>query len=184
MSETTKMVGPMQVLVLRALPGCSGCRICEKVCSIKHYGAINPEKARIRVYQFFPGPIDVPIVCQYCEDRPCVGACPYGALTYDDKSFQLKVDIKLCQGKKNCGICNQACINAGRGGCITFYPGEQDYAQVCDLCDGDPECAKYCPCDTLNYMQSTPLAKRLAEPSEVVADRLAEQFQPAKKKVW
>ncbi len=180
---TRKMENPMQVLVLRTLPGCSGCRICEKVCSIKHYGAINPEKSRIRVYQLYPGPIDVPIVCQYCEDKPCVEACPHGALIYPHESFLMKVDSELCLGQRNCGLCNQACIDAGRGGCITFYPGEHDYAQLCDLCGGDSECAKYCPSDTLRFLPKTPLAKRLAESPKVLAERLAEQFYPAKNKI-
>jgi len=168
--------GPTQIVVNRALPGCTGCRVCEKVCAIQHEGELNPEMSRIKVFQFYPGPVDVPIVCQYCADRPCVGACPTGALVYDEKAFTMKVDEALCNG---CQLCNVACIENGRGGCITFHP-TKGTAQVCDLCGGDPECAKYCPNDVLTPLPATSLSKRLAKPVQYIAERIAEQFYPAK----
>ena len=77
------MENPMQLFVNHNLPGCSGCRICEKMCALQHEKKYNEAYSRIQVYQFYPGPIDVPIVCQYCDDRPCVSACPTGALRGD-----------------------------------------------------------------------------------------------------
>jgi Fe-S-cluster-containing hydrogenase component 2 len=171
------MKNPMQIFVLHTLPGCSGCRICEKVCSMRHGGTVNPELSRIKIYQFYPGPLDVPIVCQYCEDRPCVGACPTGALTYDNSIFQMVIDESLCT---SCQLCNQACIDNGRGGCITFHP-QKGTAQICDLCDGDPQCAKYCPSNTLHFLPLSRFPKRLAKPAKLIASRIAEQLWPAKK---
>jgi len=176
MSEKRMLTGPMQIIVNRALPGCTGCRVCEKVCVIQHEGELNPETSRIKVFQFYPGPIDVPIVCQYCEDRPCVSACPTEALTYDAKAFMMKIDEKLCTA---CKACNQACIDSGRGGCITFHP-TKGTAQICDLCGGDSQCAKYCPNNVLTSLPATPLSKRLAKPAQYIAERIAEQFHPAK----
>src|SRR3972149_8617929 len=130
-----EMEKPMQVFVYHTLPGCSGCRICEKRCALKHEKKYNPAYSRIKIYQFYPGPIDVPIVCQYCEDRPCVGVCPTGALAYDSNIFRMVVDESLCNG---CKACNQACADNGRGGCQTFHP-QKGTAQICDQCDGDPQ---------------------------------------------
>jgi len=169
---------PMQIFVYHAIPGCSGCRICEKVCSMKHGKTINPEIARIKVYQFYPGPIDVPIVCQYCHDHPCVNACPTGALIYDEDEFVMKVDKDRCSG---CRQCYNACVNSGRGGCISFHPKE-GYAQICDLCGGDPECVKHCPSNVLKFLPSSRLAKYLAKPANVIANRIIEQLHPADKK--
>ncbi|MCJ7632631.1 4Fe-4S dicluster domain-containing protein, partial [Candidatus Bathyarchaeota archaeon] len=90
------MDSPMQLFVDRSLPGCSGCRICEKMCALRHEKKWNPAYSRIKVYQFYPGPIDVPIVCQYCEDKPCVAACPFGALSYDSGEYLMNVDESLC----------------------------------------------------------------------------------------
>ena len=166
----------MQIVVNRALPGCTGCRMCEKMCAIQHERELNPEMSRIKVYQFFPGPIDVPIVCQYCADRPCIAACPTGALRIDAKTNQMAVDEATCN---TCRACNQACIDNGRGGCITFHP-TKGIAQICDLCGGDSQCAKYCPARILSPMPASNLSKRQAKPARYIADRIAEQFYPAK----
>ena len=173
------MDNPMQIYVYRSLPGCSGCRICEKMCALQHEKKYNPEYSRIKVFQFYPGPLDVPIVCQYCEDRPCVAACPSGALTYDTEAFQMAVDPSLCTA---CRLCNQACAEHGRGGCITFHP-RTGTAQLCDLCGGDPVCAKYCPSDTLRFLPLSRFSKRLAKPAALIAERTARQFHPVKRDV-
>jgi Fe-S-cluster-containing hydrogenase component 2 len=173
------MKNPMQIFVDRALPGCSGCRICEKVCALQHEKRYNPAYSRVKVYQFYPGPIDVPIVCQYCGDRPCVSACPTGALTYDNTTFQMRVDEATCT---SCQACNQACIDNQRGGCITFHP-TKGTAQICDLCGGDPQCATFCPSDTLHFLPISRFSKRLAEPAKLIANRIADQFYPVQKEV-
>jgi len=173
------MKNPRQIFVYHTLPGCSGCRICEKMCALKHEKKYNPAYSRIKVYQFYPGPIDVPIVCQYCGDRPCVNACPTGALTYDTNAFQIIVDEKTCTG---CKACNQACIDNGRGGCITFHP-KKGTAQICDLCGGEPQCAKYCPSNTLHFLAISRFSKRLAKPAKLIASRIADQFYPVRKEV-
>ena len=172
------MENPKQIFIDHNLPGCSGCRICEKLCALQHEKKYNEAYSRIQVYQFYPGPIDVPIVCQYCDDRPCVSACPTGALTYDGDAFQMTVDEALCT---SCHLCNQACIDAGRGGCITFHP-RTGIAQICDLCGGDPQCAKYCPSNTLHFLARSRFPQRLAKPAPLIASRIADQFYPVKKK--
>ena len=173
------MEDPMQIFVYHALPGCSGCRICEKMCALEHGKKYNPAYSRIRVYQFYPGPLDVPIVCQYCDDRPCVGACPTGALTYDAETFLMAVDVDLCT---SCMACNQACIDNERGGCITFHPRDGT-AQICDLCGGEPQCAKHCPSNTLHFLPISRFSKRLAKPPELIASRMADQFYPVNKEL-
>jgi len=173
------MENPMQLFVNHNLPGCSGCRICEKMCALQHEKKYNEAYSRIQVYQYYPGPIDVPIVCQYCDDRPCVSACPTGALTYDGDVFLMIVKEALCT---SCELCNQACIAAGRGGCITFHP-QKGIAQICDFCGGDPRCAKFCPSDTLRFLPLSRFPKRLAKSAQVIASRIADQFYPVKKKI-
>ena len=173
------MDSPMQLFVDRNLPGCSGCRICEKMCSLRHEKKWNPAYSRIKVYQFYPGPIDVPIVCQYCEDKPCVAVCPFGALSYDSGAYLMKVDESLCTG---CQLCGKACSDNGRGGCITFKPVQRT-AQVCDLCEGDPQCVVYCPSNVLHFHPLSRFPKRLAKPPQVIADQIADQFYPVKKRI-
>jgi carbon-monoxide dehydrogenase iron sulfur subunit len=174
------MNSPMHIFVDHKLPGCSGCRICEKVCALTHEKKYNPAYSRIQVYQFYPGPIDVPIVCQYCEDQPCISACPTAALTYDREAFKMTVDEDRCTG---CELCNQACIDNDRGGCITFHP-QTGTAQICDLCSGDPQCVKHCPSQVLHFFPPPRFSrKHLAKPAKLIASRIADQFYPVKKEV-
>ena len=173
------MNNPMQLFVDHKLPGCSGCRICEKQCALGHEKKWNPAYSRIKVYQFYPGPIDVPIVCQYCEDKPCVAACPTNALVYDAPSFTMRIEEGLCTG---CQACNQACVDKGRGGAITFHP-TKGTAQVCDFCDGNPQCVSHCPSQVLHLFPASRFPKRLAKPPQLIADWVADQFYPVKKRL-
>ena len=173
------MNNPMQIYVDHNLPGCSGCRICEKMCALHHERKYNLAYSRIKVYQFYPGPIDIQVVCQYCEDRPCVAACPTDALIYDANTFQMIVDDNACT---SCELCNQACIDNGRGGCITFDP-KSGIPQICDLCGGEPQCVKYCPSNTLHFLSLSSFSKRLAKPAKLIASRIADQFYPVPKKM-
>lgn len=38
---------------------CSGCRLCELVCAIEHFGVNNPKKAAIRVMHTYPHPVSL-----------------------------------------------------------------------------------------------------------------------------
>jgi len=148
---------------------CSGCRRCEIACSIFHEGKIWPEASRIRVFTLAPG-LDVPIVCTYCKDFPCVKACPTGALHVDEKTGALVVDKDKCI---KCHRCYEACP----GHIPTYHPTE-GYALICDLCGGDPQCAKVC---LEGAIQVKPYGamdtyKLLAdEPEEIVKD-LADKY--------
>lgn len=124
-----------QVWVARDYLKCSGCRICEVVCSIHHEGRIWPEASRIRVFMLIPG-IEVPHFCTQCPDYPCVKSCPFNALSVNEETGAVLVDKKACVG---CGKCFEAC--PGR---IPHLHPKENYVLICDLCDGNPQCAKVC----------------------------------------
>ena len=58
---------------------CTGCKQCEKVCSLRHGGECNPVLSRIKVLrnevmgQYF---VSVPVLCQQCEMPMCKEVCP------------------------------------------------------------------------------------------------------------
>lgn len=61
---------------------CSGCRICELVCSMEHQGEYNPRKSFIRILSNEETGIYIPILdihCDFCNQ--CVEACPLEALS-------------------------------------------------------------------------------------------------------
>ena len=135
---------------------CIGCGACEAACSLFHYGEINRELSRIRIYRYhLPIPKSVQNICCQCtqEERECEKACPMDppVIHYDKEKFHMTVDADRCLGS-SCGQCAEACPAAAP----RFYPPEQDYTLVCDLCEKDgvrkPQCVEACPAYALEYM--------------------------------
>lgn len=79
---------------------------------------------------------DFPHFCTQCEDYPCVEACPVKALSISRKTSAVLVDEEKCTG---CGLCIDAC--PGR---IPHLHPTETHILICDLCGGNPQCAKVC----------------------------------------
>ena len=67
---------------------CTGCRICEFVCSAVKEGRFHVEMSRIRVAQPTPT-MAMSIACRFCENAPCISSCPRDALSFDQESHVL-----------------------------------------------------------------------------------------------
>jgi len=166
---------------------CVGCGICQMACSMKHFGVINKELARIQVRKYLlPLPKAVQVTCLQCQDeeRECEKACPVKppAIYFDQKTLHMVVDEDRCLGVK-CGKCREACSAEA----VRFYPAMSPKAFVCDLCDngnkGDrkPECVNVCPYGAL-YFKSTAvrfdywihdiMRKHADEKAELISKRL------------
>jgi Fe-S-cluster-containing dehydrogenase component len=111
----------------------------------------NPMKSRIRVVRLNPL-INLSLACRLCEDPPCVAACPRDALTQSEETGIIQVDEDRCNG---CGWCIEACDY----GAVTLHP-ENKIVFICDLCDGDPECVKWCPEEALDFVTADILAQK------------------------
>jgi len=121
---------------LKAIPEqCTGCRMCEIVCTRCHekpYGHNSP-RLRIEEKQAPDGSPDFqPIFCNLC--KRCVQACEPGALTLSDAG-NLKLNRSLCNG---CGQCVEACPS------FVVTLNSENMPVFCDLCSGEPECVKWC----------------------------------------
>ena len=117
---------------------CTGCRECEVVCSLYRFGECNPERAAIRVIRKEEGGlvVSLPLVCQQCEEAPCIEACPTEALSREGERGTITIDEERCTG---CGDCVDACPAA----CI-FMDNETNVVICCDLCGGQPQCVILC----------------------------------------
>jgi Fe-S-cluster-containing hydrogenase component 2 len=144
---------------------CAGCRTCESVCSANNHkvmvdnellnGLGNPELSNIKVWHYNPD-VDIPVTCFICDDSPCIEACPIvadpvtgrKALYRDDKLHTIKNDIDACIG---CEKCSKACREKSGG---VIFPNKETGMpeRMCTLCDGDPQCVKYCPYGALQYI--------------------------------
>jgi Fe-S-cluster-containing dehydrogenase component len=131
---------------------CTGCRICEMVCSLSHTGACWPERARLRVVtEEADGRIDsVPILCMQCEVPACRLACPTGATFEGGPAGARLVASEKCIG---CSACVWACPF----GASALDPVTQ-VAFRCDQCEGDPLCVRHCPTGALKYVQEETLS--------------------------
>ena len=125
-------------------PGrCIGCKSCELACSFAHAKKPGtPAAPRIRAYTYTED-LSLVVVCLQCDDAACIKACPSKALTVNEKTGAVCYEQARCV---QCGMCAIACPF----GNITIEP-ETSAVIKCDLCDGDPVCAKFCPTKALEY---------------------------------
>lgn len=120
---------------------CSGCRICQMICSLTHEDVIDFERSRILVRSnFFDGTSTI-IVCHQCHDAPCYYACPESAIEFDHANGTVVINEERCNG---CRLCEKAC----RYNAILFFE-EDGKAYKCDFCEGNPECVNWCPMNSL-----------------------------------
>ena len=144
----------MQVRKLRVIPEkCTACRLCELACSFRFTGEFNPVLSKIHPILFLEDAFYLPVVCLQCDDAPCAKACPSGALKKNEETGVVEVLKERCIG---CRMCVLACPF----GCVDVVDGK---SYKCDLCDGDPECVKYCLAGALVYEEeevTVPLRKK------------------------
>lgn len=83
------------------------------------------------------------IMCRQCEDASCADACPEDAIGRDPGTGAWIIDDEKC-------IQCMECMNACPYGAI-FYDPEKKGPFKCELCGGDPWCARMCASHALKY---------------------------------
>jgi len=122
---------------------CTGCKTCEMICSLYHFGQCNPLKSAIRVIRREKDGLVfcLPLLCQQCEPAPCIEVCPTDALYRDRDQGNMILNKDECNA---CGLCTEICPL----GCISIDTGEGNLIS-CNLCDGDPQCIPACHANCL-----------------------------------
>jgi Fe-S-cluster-containing dehydrogenase component len=167
---------------------CTGCRTCETVCSAINHpqeiegelmnGMGNPYLSNIRVRHFNPD-IDIPMVCSLCEDSPCINACPippdlftgHKAMYHDTKTATVRNDRERCIG---CGQCAKACRNMRTG--VIYRDQNGKPFGMCTLCDGDPQCIKYCSFGAIAYAELNDSVGFRKQAPEKIAKQLIKEL--------
>jgi len=124
---------------------CTGCRLCELVCAVKHDGISNPARSRIRVMKWEHEGLYVPMSCQQCEDAPCMNVCPVKAISKDEKLGAMTIDYDVCIGCRSCvAVCPF--------GAMSFNVIDKKVFK-CDLCEGDPQCVRFCEEKAVDFVE-------------------------------
>jgi Fe-S-cluster-containing hydrogenase component 2 len=136
---------------------CTGCRICEVICSMSHEQECNPKLARVRILKWENAGIDLPIVCHQCRVQNCRRVCPKQAIGVNKINGAMVVDEEACIG---CELCVFACPF---GAPLIVNRQEKPKAAICDLCGGTPKCAQYCDTGAIRFVEMDAIGKQHKE---------------------
>ena len=104
---------------------CSGCRLCETLCSLFHGGAVNAEKSAIRIEKDdLDTSMNSPFVCRQCKTMACLEG---------EKVTPETERKKFIWAAQRSGKCPFHALNLFKG-----------KSYHCDLCGGNPQCVKVC----------------------------------------
>ena len=129
---------------------CTGCRLCELVCSLVHTETCDPERSRIRVLRMDQKGVYIQTFCQQCEDAACVAACPVSAISHNESTGTIEINHELCT---LCEACIAACPFKG-----IYRDGTDEKIITCDLCGGTPKCVMYCETGAIEFLEKDSVA--------------------------
>lgn len=146
---------------------CTDCKLCVIACKDEHVDSFYSPwtKPQPETGQFW---IDIhsrergrtprvkvthlPLLCQHCENAPCIKACPEDAIKTRDDGL-VWIDPAACTG---CGLCQEACPYD-----VIYMNGDLDIAQKCTGCahrvdKGElPRCVDVCPHEAIIFADET-----------------------------
>ena len=128
----------MTRFIVASSQACIGCRTCEVACALEHVAPGAEFHPRLKVMRL--DELSVPVMCPQCENAPCVGACPTGALS---------------MGAEKVDACPFGAIT------IEVKAGVTPVIVKCDLCgtrERGPACVDVCPTAALSIMTEEQLS--------------------------
>lgn len=177
--QTTASVPPAKGRINGDPELCTGCGLCELVCSTYNEGVSSPELSRIRISRLrYKGLWDgtglfTPEVCYQCVEPACLNEClkkAEGAIKVDEVNG---TNARVVNEE----VCTGDCIDVCQDGCPWKMPRSNNKASApkayerpgvpyqlpkggklvafkCNLCGGSPRCVEYCPTGALKVLYS------------------------------
>lgn len=126
---------------------CTGCKLCEFVCSFVHEGTFSPNLSRIHIFNDIFSGQNKADICHHCLSPNCYYACSFNAIYIDEKNGARILDETKCT---SCGACVEACPFNENGKIIKYNTNKQTYFK-CDFCGGTPKCVEWCAPNALTH---------------------------------
>ena len=135
---------PMGKVLMINHEKCTGCRLCELVCSVYHDGVSNAARSRIKIMKWETEGRYIPTSCQQCQDAPCLNVCPVKAISRDEEMGRVMVNYDVCIGCRSC-------VTVCPFGAMSFNVIDRKVFK-CDLCDGEPQCVRFCDRKAVDFV--------------------------------
>ena len=137
---------------------CLACGTCKLECAMAHTHARTLAEAlqggtapQSRVYVEPIGQWGMPLQCRHCQDAPCIGVCPTGAIPRFSDEGPVLLDQDRCIVCRQCLlVCPFGVIELSRNGKTIIK---------CDQClertesGQDPACVSACPTGALKFIE-------------------------------
>ena len=140
--------GPIAARIVHDPEDCTGCGLCDLMCSLYHEGEQGQALSRGELLGDRLTSEFTFTSCRQCRSPKCYDACPCkdSALCIDEATGVKYINRNECDG---CGDCIEACpFDPSR---IKLH-SDKNVAFMCDLCRGradGPACVEYCNYDAL-----------------------------------
>ncbi len=110
---------------------CTGCHGCRIACKMENEVALGVNWSTVNMvgpFGEYPNMVryPLPLMCQQCEEAPCVAVCPTGASYRSDETGIVLIDQQGCIG---CQICMDVCPYGVRS-----YNEDTATVEKCTLC--------------------------------------------------
>lgn len=135
---------------------CIGCDACYVACKTEWSLAHMEEAYRTKVFEVedtdrfgVPNVRFLPVLCNHCDNAPCVSVCPTGSSFKREEDGIVLVDPDLCIG---CKACMVACPYNAR-----YYDEESHTVDKCTFCFPriatglQPACVTTCVGESRNF---------------------------------
>lgn len=126
---------------------CTGCYGCQIACKMENDVPLGVNRNVVHVvgpFGEYPNMVRyaLPLMCQQCEEAPCIDVCPTGASYRDEETGMVLINAEACIG---CQVCLSACPYGARS-----YNEDTSTVDKCTLCahrtseGGKPACVVSC----------------------------------------